>query len=74
MRLQVEVQNKAAAIEVLNETPPSIPFSDGVEYLQPQCSRCGSADLELRPMTNIWVCGACGACGMIVEDDDDSKA
>lgn len=72
MRLQVNAHDGPAAIEVLKQKPTNIPFADGLEYIQPQCSKCGSSDLELLPMmTNIWVCGACGARGTIVEENED---
>lgn len=74
MRLQVNAQDEWAAIEILSQMPASIPYAEGVEYVQPQCSQCGSTDLGLRLMTNLWVCGACGAHGMIVENDEDDTS
>jgi hypothetical protein len=71
IRLQVDAEEKEAAIEILKSAPPSIPYKEGFEYVQPQCSRCGSAQLELLAMANIWLCVACGARGIIVEDDDE---
>ncbi len=74
IRLQVDADEKEAAIEILKSAPPNIPFTEGVEYVQPLCSRCGSAQLELLAMTNIWLCAACGARGMLVEDDDEEES
>jgi hypothetical protein len=74
MRLQVGAENQAAAIGILAQAPDRIAFAEDGEYIQPQCSQCGSMDLSLRIMTNIWVCGNCGARGQIAEDDEEASS
>jgi hypothetical protein len=69
IRLQVDARNATAADDILGQLPTSIPFAENAEYVQPQCSQCGSSDLSLLPMIPLWRCNGCGARGNIVEDD-----
>lgn len=74
MRLQVSAENQVAAADILTRMSDTIPFAEDDEYIQPQCSQCGSRDLSLRLMTDMWVCGNCGARGQIVEDDEETSS
>jgi hypothetical protein len=46
IRLQVAAEDETDATELLRQPiPPSIAFSDDIDFAQPQCPRCGSLDI-----------------------------
>lgn len=46
IRLQVDAENEKAAVELLNQpVPATMELSDGEEFVQPVCPRCGSAEI-----------------------------
>jgi hypothetical protein len=48
MRLQVDEQDEAAALEILEqEVPATIPYGEEETYVQPTCPKCGSAEITL---------------------------
>jgi len=48
MRLQVDEQDEAAALEILEEAVPgTIPYGQEEVYIQPTCPKCGSVEVSL---------------------------
>jgi predicted RNA-binding Zn-ribbon protein involved in translation (DUF1610 family) len=48
MRLQIEIRDEAAALEILDEgVPASIEYGQEEAYVQPTCPKCGSAEITL---------------------------
>ncbi|UWZ82217.1 putative signal transducing protein [Occallatibacter riparius] len=48
MRLQVDEQDEAAALEILDqEVPATITYGEEETYVQPTCPKCGSAEITL---------------------------